>query len=65
MDQLAKIQRDIDGLLESTRLDWETLDTKPLSHEDRLAIRRSIAAREVDLFDLLRRKWDLQRKAAE
>jgi len=56
-EELLRLKRDIDGLLESNRLDWLELAEKPMTREDRLAIRKAIASRNVDLHDLLERKW--------
>jgi hypothetical protein len=54
------LQRDIDGLLNTSRLDWLALANEPMSSEQRIEIRKAIAAREVDLLELLQRKWTLE-----
>jgi hypothetical protein len=59
MDKLERIERDIDGLLESNRRDWLELATSPTEPAKRLALKKAIAARDIELFDLLERKWAL------
>jgi hypothetical protein len=54
------LQRDIDALLKANRLDWLALANEQMSLEQRILIRKGMAAREVDLLELLRRKWILE-----
>lgn len=58
-DELTRLQRDIDGLLEANRLEWQELAGKPMSREERLGVRKSISLRNEELLDLLERKWAL------
>jgi len=58
MSELEMLQRDIDGLLDTNRLDWLALANEPMSSEQRIEVRKAIAARNVDLLELLQRKWD-------
>jgi hypothetical protein len=60
ISELEMLQRDIDGLLNTSRLDWLALANEPMSSEQRIEIRKAIAAREVDLLELLQRKWTLE-----
>ena len=56
-DELKRLNCDIEGLLEFNRLDWLALAEKPMSREERLTLRKAIAARSIDLSDLMERKW--------
>lgn len=56
-EELARLKRDIDGLLEANRLDWVDLAEKPMTRDDRVGMRKQIALRNVDLIDLLDRVW--------
>ena len=58
--ELKMLQRDIDGLLDTNRLDWLALANEPMSSEQRIEVRKAIAARNVDLLELLQRKWTLE-----
>jgi len=58
MDELQRVQRDIDTLRESNRLDWHELATTP-ERTKRLELKKAIAARDIELFDLIERKWAL------
>jgi hypothetical protein len=60
MTELEMIQRDIDSLLNDNQLDWLALAKEPMSSEERIVVRKSIAARDVDLLELLQRKWALE-----
>ena len=60
LSELAMLQRDIDGLLDTNRLDWLALANEPMSSEQRIEVRKAIAARNVDLLELLQRKWTLE-----
>jgi hypothetical protein len=52
MTDAEKLQRDIEGKLESIRLDW-TEAANTLSPAERAEIRRSIELRLADLKDLI------------
>ena len=60
LSELEMLQRDIDGLLDTNRLDWLALANEPMSSEQRVEVRKAIAARNVDLLELLQRKWTLE-----
>jgi hypothetical protein len=60
MSELKMLQRDIDTLLNTDRLDWLALANEPMSSDQRIAVRKAIAARNVDLLELLQRKWTLE-----
>lgn len=60
LSELEILQRDIDGLLDTDRLDWLALANEPMSSEQRIEVRKAIAARNVDLLELLQRKWALE-----
>jgi hypothetical protein len=60
MSELEMLQRDVDGLLNTNRLDWLALVNEPMSSEQRIEIRKAIAARDVDLLELLQRKWTIE-----
>lgn len=60
ISELQMLQRDIDGLLDTNRLDWLALANEPMSSEQRIEVRKAIAARNVDLLELLQRKWTLE-----
>ena len=60
LSELEILQRDIDGLLDTNRLDWLALANEPMSSEQRIEVRKAIAARNVDLLELLQRKWTLE-----
>jgi hypothetical protein len=64
MDELELINRDIQTLQESNRLAWHELATTPLVPSERLALRKGIATRDIELFDLIERKWALTPKLA-
>ena len=53
------MQRDIDVLHESNRLDWLKLAMSSISSDRRLEIRKNIAARDVQLWGLIQKKWNL------
>ena len=58
--ELKILQRDIDGLVDTNRLDWLALANEPMSSEQRIEVRKAIATRNVDLLELLQRKWTLE-----
>lgn len=60
MTESELIQRDIDSLLNDNQLDWLALVKEPMSSEERIAVRKSIAVRDIDLLELLQRKWTLE-----
>ena len=60
MSALEMLQRDINGLLDANILDWQALANEPMSLEQRIAVRKAIAVRNIDLMDLLQRKWTLE-----
>jgi hypothetical protein len=60
LSELEILQRDIDGLLDTNRLDWLALANEPMSSEQRIEVRKAIAVRNVDLLELLQRKWTLE-----
>ena len=62
MTELEKLQRDIDTILESNERDWNELASKPFTKDERLGLRKGIAMREVELADLLQRKWELEKR---
>jgi hypothetical protein len=47
LPELEMLQRDIDGLLDTNRLDWLALPNEPMSSEQRTEVRKAIAARNV------------------
>ena len=57
MTELETLQRAIDDILETNRLDWEALAHEPMSQDQRLTVLKAISARIVDLSALLQRKW--------
>jgi hypothetical protein len=57
---METLQRDINGLLEINRLDWEALANEPMSSDERALVQKAIVARNVDLLELLHRKWALE-----
>jgi hypothetical protein len=59
-DDLGQLQRDIEGLLEANRLDWLELAAKPMCSHERFERRKVIVARDVNLLELLQRKWALE-----
>jgi hypothetical protein len=59
MDELELINRDIQTLRESNRLAWHELETTAMVPTERLALRKAIATRDIELFDLIERKWTL------
>jgi hypothetical protein len=61
-DELSKLNRDIKGLLESNRLDWQEYALKFHSGEERRALRKAIDSRNAELKDLVPRKWKLEAK---
>ena len=62
--ELEALQRDINGLLETNRLDWEALANEPMSADERALVQKAIAARIVELLELLHRKWALEGASA-
>ena len=60
MSEQKTLQRDIDTLLNTNRLDWLALTNEPMSSDQRIEVRKAIAARNVDLLELLQRKWILE-----
>jgi hypothetical protein len=58
-----KLERAIDGLKESIRLNWVELDSKNLKEIDRAAIRRAIGFLMAELQALLKRLDELDRHA--
>ena len=62
--ELETLQRDINGLLETNRLDWEALAIEPMSSDERALVQKAIVARNVDLLELLHRKWALETASA-
>lgn len=60
MTESELIRRDIDSLLNDNQLDWLALAKEPMSSEERIAVRKSIAVRDIDLLELLQRKWTLE-----
>jgi hypothetical protein len=63
-EQLKYLQRDIDTLRESNRLAWHELEVTPMTPTERLALRKAIATRDIELFDLIERKWALTSQRA-
>ncbi len=61
---MEMLQRDINGLLETNRLDWEALVNEPMSSDERALVQKAIATRNVDLLELLYRKWALESASA-
>ena len=59
MSELEMLQRDIDVILEANHLDWLALANELMSSEQRITIRKAIAVRDIELVELLRRKWNL------
>ena len=59
--EIEMLQRDITGLLEANSLDWLALAHEPMSTNERITIRKGIAARNVDLLELLQRKWAIEK----
>ena len=62
--EMEMLQRDINGLLETNRLDWEALANEPMSSDERTLVQKAIATRNVDLSELLHRKWALENASA-
>ena len=62
--ELETLQRDINGLLETNHLDWEALANEPMSSDERALVQKAIATRNVDLLELLHRKWALESASA-
>ena len=62
--EMEILQRDINGLLETNRLDWEALVNEPMSSDERSLVQKAIATRNVDLSELLHRKWALENASA-
>ena len=62
--EMEMLQRDINGLLETNRLDWEALANEPMSSDERTLVQKAIATRNVDLSELLHRKWALESASA-
>ena len=60
-----RLQRDINGLLETNRLDWEALANEPMSSDERALVQKAIASRTVDLLGLLHRKWALENASSD
>jgi hypothetical protein len=58
-----KLERDIDGLKDSIRLDWVELGSKNLNEADRAGIRRAIGFLIAELDALLARLDELDRHA--
>jgi hypothetical protein len=58
-----KLERAIDGLKESIRLNWVELDSKNLKEIDRAAIRCAIGFLMAELQALLKRLDELDRHA--
>lgn len=56
------LDRDIAGIQESIRLNWQDLDRLELSPEDRAAIRKNTDLLTADLTDLLARRDRLDGK---
>jgi hypothetical protein len=55
MTKIEKLQRDIDTVRESIRLDWFDLAEKPLmSQPEQMALKRSIGVLMADLHELAR-----------
>jgi hypothetical protein len=61
-EELKKLKRDIKGLLESNRLDWQEYALKVHTGEDRRALRKAIEDRNAELSELVPRKWKLEAK---
>ena len=49
MSELEMLQRDIDAILESNRLDWLALANESMTSVQRITIRKSISVRDVEL----------------
>jgi hypothetical protein len=64
MSELECLERDIETLRESNRRAWLELATSPMEPTQRLALRKVIAARDIELFDLIERKWALTPRRA-
>jgi hypothetical protein len=47
MDEFLALQRQINDLLESNRLDWDALANQPLAPEHRAAMRDAIKTRDL------------------
>ena len=62
--EMEMLQRDINGLLETNRLDWEALVNEPMSSDERALVQKAIATRNVDLLELLHRKWAIESASA-
>ena len=60
LSELKMLQRDINALLNTNRLDWLALANEPMSLDQRIEVRKAIAARDVDLLELLQRKWTFE-----
>ena len=54
--ELKMLQRDINALLNTNRLDWLAPANEPKSSDQRIEVRKAIAARDVDFLELLHRK---------
>jgi hypothetical protein len=64
MTEREKLQRDIDTLRESIRLNWLDLSRLPLNFQEAQAIRAEINVCVRDLADLLMRLDQLKNEAA-
>jgi hypothetical protein len=60
--ELAQVQRDINGQLETISAGWLRLATADFEPEERKRIRDGITSNEDQLMDLFERKLALRRK---
>ncbi len=58
-EEVKRLTRDIERLLETNCQDWRELSEKSISNTARLSIRKTIADRDVELGRLVERKWIL------
>jgi hypothetical protein len=63
MDDLAKLQLNIDSLREGNQIDWRRLGTEWMTAEERKSLRTAITIRNEELDILLKKKWALEAKA--
>ena len=57
---LKNLQRDIDLLCESNRMDYQDLAENRHSSQNKTQILEAISLRNADLLRLLRKKWALE-----
>jgi len=61
---LKNLQRDIDSLCESNRLDYQDLAEKPQTGSEKAEILEGIKSRNAKLLELLRKKWATEKAAS-